>query len=121
MKIRCIIPPEAPKQFGRSVVAVVAVLIAAYAARLVVMQTRASEPVHVQANANPRTEPVTLAAPGRIEGRSEAIGVGASLDGVVRAIYVKEGQWVAQGAILAELDCDDLRSGQRCRSHLSFS
>src|SRR5438552_5127479 len=115
MRIRCIIPPDAPRQFGRSVVGIVAVLVAGYTARLVIMQTRDVEPVHVQANANPRTDPpaapVTLAAPGRIEGRSDTIGVGASIDGVVRTIYVREGQRVSQGDVLADLDCADLKSG----------
>src|SRR5579859_5185816 len=45
---------------------------------------------------------IALASPGRIEGRSELVNVGAAIDGVVRAIHVKEGQLVHRGDILAE-------------------
>ncbi len=51
---------------------------------------------------------VVLACPGRIEGRSEAIEVGAGADGVVKAVYVQEGQEVRKGQTLAEIDCSDL-------------
>jgi multidrug resistance efflux pump len=57
-----------------------------------------------------RAGPVALACPGRIEGRSDVVNVGAAIDGVVRAVHVKEGQTVHQGQVLAELGCDDLQS-----------
>ena len=50
-----------------------------------------------------------LACPGRIEGRSDVMNVGAATNGLVRAVYVKEGQTVHQGDVLAELDCSDLQ------------
>lgn len=53
---------------------------------------------------------VKLASPGRIEGRSETIEVGAAIDGVVQSILVKEGQHVTQGDALAEIGCADLKS-----------
>jgi multidrug resistance efflux pump len=53
---------------------------------------------------------VALACPGRIEGRSDVVNVGAATDGLVRVVHVKEGQTVHRGDVLAELDCNDLRS-----------
>lgn len=60
-----------------------------------------------------RPEPVVLASPGRIEGLSDLVGVGAAIDGVVQTIHVKEGEQVQQGALLAELECNDLESSLR--------
>lgn len=56
------------------------------------------------------TSAVALACPGRIEGRSDLVNVGAAADGLVRAVHVKEGQTVHHGDVLAELDCSDLQS-----------
>lgn len=55
-------------------------------------------------------ESVVVACPGRIEGRSDTISVGAAADGVVQAVHVHEGQTVEQGATLAEIGCSDLRT-----------
>ena len=63
-----------------------------------------------------RPEPVVLASPGRIEGLSDLVGVGAAIDGVIQTIHVKEGQSVQQGEILAELECNDLQSALRVAS-----
>jgi multidrug resistance efflux pump len=52
---------------------------------------------------------VVLACPGRIEGRSDVVNVGAATDGLVRVVHVKEGQIVHQGEVLAELGCSDLK------------
>jgi len=64
----------------------------------------ASEP------AEPNKPGITLACPGRVEGRSETFEVGAGADGLVKAVYVKEGQQVARGTKLAEIDCPDLQA-----------
>jgi HlyD family secretion protein len=53
---------------------------------------------------------VVVACPGRIEGRSDTIQVGAATDGVVQAVDVKEGQLVYKGQPLAEIGCSDLHS-----------
>ncbi len=53
---------------------------------------------------------VVVACPGRIEGRSDTIAVGAATDGVVQAVDVREGEKVPQGAVLAEIGCNDLQS-----------
>ena len=55
-------------------------------------------------------ESVVVACPGRVEGRSDTIEVGAATDGVVQAVHVHEGQTVEQGAPLAEIGCSDLGS-----------
>ena len=59
----------------------------------------------------PEQKPVSLAAPGRTEGASETIAVGAATDGVIQDIYVKEGQTVEKSTLLAEMSCEDLESG----------
>nr|AEQ20611.1 RND family efflux transporter MFP subunit [uncultured bacterium CSLF43] len=53
---------------------------------------------------------VRLACPGRVEGRTETIDVGAAIDGVVQTILVREGQQIEQGDAMAEIACEDLRS-----------
>lgn len=53
---------------------------------------------------------VVVACPGRIEGRSDTIQVGAAADGIVQSIDVKEGQTVKKGQPLAEIGCSDLQS-----------
>jgi HlyD family secretion protein len=69
-----------------------------------------SPPVRHDSNVRRSSVPVALASPGRIEGRSDLVNVGAAMDGVIEKIFVKEGQRVRQGDILAELECNDLRS-----------
>jgi multidrug resistance efflux pump len=44
-----------------------------------------------------------------VEGASETTQVGAAADGVLKAVYVKEGQFVKRGTLLGEIACDDLR------------
>ncbi|MEK6299968.1 MAG: HlyD family efflux transporter periplasmic adaptor subunit [Acidobacteriota bacterium] len=51
---------------------------------------------------------VALASPGRIEGASEVINVGAGADGVIAEIRVREGQQVKTGEVLAVIDRQDL-------------
>lgn len=51
---------------------------------------------------------VVLAAPGRIEGASEVINVGAGADGVIAEIRVREGQRVKVGEVLVVIDRQDL-------------
>jgi len=55
-------------------------------------------------------EGVAAASPGRIEGLSDSIEVGAAIDGVIRVVHVTEGESVKRGQMLAELDCRDLQS-----------
>jgi HlyD family secretion protein len=52
---------------------------------------------------------VVFASPGRVEGASETTQVGAAADGILKSVYVKEGQFVKRGTLLGEIACDDLR------------
>src|SRR5216683_3167800 len=56
------------------------------------------------------TATVAFASPGRVEGASETTQVGAAADGIVKAVYVKEGQFVKRGTLLGEIGCDDLQA-----------
>jgi len=56
------------------------------------------------------TGTVAFASPGRVEGASETTQVGAAADGILKAVYVKEDQFVKRGALLAEIACDDLQA-----------
>src|ERR1700756_4392110 len=66
----------------------------------------------VQARGTPNnaTGSVVFASPGRVEGASETTQVGAAADGILKAVYVKEGQFVKRGTVLGEIACDDLRA-----------
>src|SRR5439155_8762099 len=56
---------------------------------------------------------VAFASPGRVEGASETTQVGAAADGILKAVYVKEGQFVKKGTLLGEIACDDLRASSQ--------
>jgi HlyD family secretion protein len=56
------------------------------------------------------TATVAFASPGRVEGASETTQIGAAADGILKAVYVKEGQFVKRGTLLGEIACDDLRA-----------
>jgi HlyD family secretion protein len=53
---------------------------------------------------------VSFASPGRVEGAAETTQVGAAADGVLKAVYVMEGQLVTKGTLLGEIGCDDLQA-----------
>ena len=53
---------------------------------------------------------VLFAAPGKVEGLSDTIDVGAAADGVLKAVYVTENQFVKKGTLLGEIGCDDLQA-----------
>jgi HlyD family secretion protein len=52
---------------------------------------------------------VVFASPGRVEGASETTQVGAAADGILKSVFVKEGQFVKRGTLLGEIACDDLQ------------
>jgi len=56
------------------------------------------------------TATVAFASPGRVEGASETTQVGAAADGVLKAVYVKEDQFVKRGTLLGEIACDELQA-----------
>ena len=49
-----------------------------------------------------------FAAPGRMDARSETIGVGANTSGIISRIRVKEGDFVRRGEVLADISCIDI-------------
>ncbi len=53
---------------------------------------------------------VALASPGRVEGADDTVFLGAGADGVIGAIYVREGTPVRRGEIIASIACADLES-----------
>ena len=56
----------------------------------------------------PESNPVAVACPGRIEGVSDSVDVGAAVAGIVQTLLVKEGQQVQRGSVIAEIGCNDL-------------
>src|SRR2546427_5676902 len=54
---------------------------------------------------------VIFASPGRVEGASETTQVGAAAEGILKAVYVEEGQFVKRGTLLGEIACDELQAG----------
>jgi len=62
-------------------------------------------------SSNNTTGAVSFASPGRVEGASETTQVGAAADGILKAVYVKEGQYVKRGTLLGEIACDELQAG----------
>jgi HlyD family secretion protein len=45
---------------------------------------------------------------GRIEGSADALDVGASISGIVQKIAVKQGDTIAVGQVLVQIDCSDI-------------
>jgi HlyD family secretion protein len=72
--------------------------------------TKSHEPALI-ASKEIGTSPVVLAARGRVEGRDESIPVGASSDGTVKEVLVRDGQQVSKGDLLAVINCDDISAG----------
>jgi HlyD family secretion protein len=66
-----------------------------------------------QDNKPPMTESaaeIALACPGRVEGLTEVIDVGAGIEGVLAEVRVQEGQTVEAGEVVALITCDDLKA-----------
>ena len=53
---------------------------------------------------------IALACPGRVEGHSDVINVGAGADGVLTAVLVQEGQQVRAAQVIALIDCREIES-----------
>ena len=53
---------------------------------------------------------IVLACPGRVEGQSDVINVGAGADGILTAVLVQEGQQVRAGQVIALIDCREIES-----------
>lgn len=72
--------------------------------------SRDHKPVQASRRSAIDTQEVLFAASGRIEGLSDTIDVAAATDGVLKAVYVTEGQFVAKDTVLGEIGCDDLKA-----------
>ena len=72
------------------------------------MIPKATLPPPIEALAASPTPDISASAQGRIEGRGEAIPVESSIDGVLQRVFVKEGQRIAAGEVIAEIACDEL-------------
>ena len=53
------------------------------------------------------------AAQGRVEGMTESVEVGAATDGVIKAVFVKEGDTVTRNQPIAAIDCENLTAETR--------
>lgn len=67
-----------------------------------------TDPSSAPADAGP-VAGARVAAPGRIEGRSETREIGTAVDGVLADVLVAEGERVRAGQVLARVRCDDLQ------------
>lgn len=83
-----------------------ALLVCGTTVLLIAARSRNSVQAH---NANHDAGGVVFASPGRVEGASETSELGAAADGVLKIVYVKEGQYVRRGTLLGEIACDDLK------------
>jgi HlyD family secretion protein len=104
-----------PRKKARTAVVLLGLVAGVVAVYSMVSRAGASAHVNFESPASraaiaPPAPPVVLASPGRIEGRSDIVNVGAAIDGVISAIHVREGQVVRRGDVLAEMSCDDLKS-----------
>ncbi len=92
--------------YGVSLLVVLALL-------LLIPRTRQAQqiasPADNGAPATPKQE-VTLACPGRIEAVSETVKVGAGIDGLLKAVLVREGEQVRAGQEIALIDRADLEA-----------
>jgi HlyD family secretion protein len=59
---------------------------------------------------------VVAAAPGRVEGSSDAIAIGASISGIVEKVSVRQGDTVSAGQILVRIACNDVAAQLAARS-----
>src|SRR5258708_15123678 len=97
----------ASKRWVSGVSAIVLVIVVV--AFLGTMRSRNSVQAHGIGSENAAAT-VVFASPGRVEGASETTQVGAAADGILKAVFVKEGQYVKRGTLLGEIGCDDLQA-----------
>jgi HlyD family secretion protein len=65
--------------------------------------------------ADPIDGDIVAAAQGRLEGAADIVPLGTAATGVVKAILVKEGDRVAKGQVVVEIDCDLIKAEIRER------
>jgi HlyD family secretion protein len=101
---------KAWKAYRRWTIAGLAILpVIAVVAFLGTSRNRSSVEAHGASSDN-SPAPIIFASPGRVEGASETTQVGAAADGILKGVYVKEGEFVKKGTLLGDIGCDDLRA-----------
>jgi HlyD family secretion protein len=98
------------KFLGAAGIGAMSLILVIAGVRMVRLDSSASAKYAPAALEEPAPATIGVACPGRIEGRSETIAVGAAVDGIVQAIHVREGQRVYRGQPLAEIGCSDLEA-----------
>src|SRR5882724_4290154 len=97
-------------RYARVVAGLAAIVAASLLLHFLPFQTTASAIGSARPPA--QAEPILLAAPGRLEGRTETVEVGASVDGIIASVLVSEGQRVGLGDVVATLSCSDLQTAR---------
>jgi HlyD family secretion protein len=64
----------------------------------------------------PKGATIIAAAPGRIEGAAMTTNLGAATSGIVQEILINQGDHVAEGELLARLECNELIAAVKQRS-----
>jgi HlyD family secretion protein len=108
-RIVVLIPSGAGLKLASAIITVIALSAAAFFVYGPAPSIKASTQAVAIAPASPPAS-IALASPGRIEGQSDPIDVGGAIDGIIQSIRVREGERVARGQVLAELDCRELQS-----------
>jgi HlyD family secretion protein len=95
---------SARSKLGGGVLAIVLVIASA----AFIWGSRDRKTVQAHPTSSNNVAEVVFASSGRVEGLSDTTQVGAAADGVLKAIYVKEDQFVTKGTLMGEIACDDL-------------
>jgi HlyD family secretion protein len=95
---------SAHSKLGGGVLAIVLVIASA----AFIWNSRERKTVQAHQTRSNNVAEVAFASSGRVEGLSDTTQVGAAADGVLKAIYVKEDQFVTKGTLMGEIACDDL-------------
>jgi HlyD family secretion protein len=97
---------SAHTKLGASILAIAVVMASA----AFYGSSREKKSIHAHASSSGDVGEVVFASPGRVEGLSDTIEVGAGADGVLKAVYVTEHQFVKKGTLLGQIACDDLNA-----------
>jgi len=103
MNIQAFMSPRRRLLLGGSSILLVIIVVIFFA------MSRSRNSVQARGSSGEVSGVVAFASPGRVEGASETTQVGAAADGILKAVYVKEGQFVKRGTLLGEIACDDLQ------------